>query len=54
VLNADAHDQRTISTLRRTFDGVLEVAGDGAGGSDAPSVRVSGLDGVPDDWIPIG
>jgi KaiC/GvpD/RAD55 family RecA-like ATPase len=53
VLNADAHDQRTISTLQRTFDGVLEVAGEGTSGTDATAVRVSGLDGVPDDWIPV-
>jgi len=46
LLNSDAHDEGTINTLRRAFDGVLTVEATDA----EPRVRISGLDGVSEDW----
>lgn len=47
ALNVDAHDEKTINTLRRAFDGRLEVRS-GAGGAE---IRPTGIEGVPEEWI---
>ena len=45
LLNVDAHDEETIGTLRRAFDGVAAVES-----TDGDlTVRVSGVDGVTDE-----
>lgn len=46
VINENAHDSDTIDTLKRAFDGHAEVD-DG----DPFSVRISGIDGVADEWL---
>ena len=42
LLNIDAHDEETINTLQRAFDGVVTVEADGEG----LSVQVSGIEGM--------
>jgi KaiC/GvpD/RAD55 family RecA-like ATPase len=49
LLNRDAHDTETVSTLRRAFDGVLEVEAT----EDGRRVRLSGLDGISEEWRPV-
>lgn len=49
LLNRDAHDTGTVNTLRRAFDGLLEVEA-----ADEPQVRISGIDGVSEGWRPVG
>jgi len=48
LLNRDAHDTGTVNTLRRAFDGLLEVES-----ADGCRVRLSGLDGVAEEWRPV-
>ena len=45
LLNVDAHDEETIRTLRRAFDGVATVESTDGG----LAVRVSGVEGVSDE-----
>lgn len=45
LLNVDAHDEETIGTLRRAFDGVATVEST----DDGLAVRVSGVEGVSDE-----
>ena len=45
LLNVDAHDEETIGTLRRAFDGVATVEST----DDGLTVQVSGVDGVSDE-----
>jgi len=49
LLNVEAHDERTVNTLRRAFDGTREVTSE----SGELNARVSGVDGISDDWIPV-
>jgi len=49
ALNDNAHDEETIATLKRAFDGVAEVDASG----EELSVRITGLDGVTDDWVTV-
>jgi len=49
LLNRDAHDTGTVNTLRRAFDGVLEVEAT----ADGRRVRLSGLDGIAEEWRPV-
>jgi hypothetical protein len=49
LLNRDAHDAGTVNTLRRAFDGLLEIEA-----TDEPRVRVSGIDGVSEGWRSVG
>jgi KaiC/GvpD/RAD55 family RecA-like ATPase len=46
LLNRDAHDTGTVNTLRRAFDGVLEVEASDGG----QRVRLSGVEGVSEEW----
>jgi hypothetical protein len=46
LLNVAAHDEETVNTLRRAFDGTVEVDATGAN----LAVRVVGLDGVSAEW----
>jgi len=45
ALNVDAHDEETVKTLRRAFNGVLTVSSEG----EELTVQVSGLEGVSED-----
>lgn len=45
-LNTDLHDDATVGTLRRAFDGVLEVDE----GDDGTEIRVTGVEGVDETW----
>ena len=45
MLAASAHDEETENTLRRAFDGTVEVDEE-----DGCSVRVVGMDGVASEW----
>lgn len=47
AIDAGAHDDRTLKTLRRAFDGVLRVR---AAEGDGVAFRIEGLDGVDDAW----
>jgi KaiC/GvpD/RAD55 family RecA-like ATPase len=49
LLNVEAHDERTVNTLRRAFDGTLEVSSE----RGELNARLSGLDGISDEWIPV-
>ncbi len=49
LLDRNAHDEQTEQTLRRAFDGLVEIRA-GEGGRE---LRVSGVDGVPADWVSI-
>jgi len=49
LLDRDAHDTGTVNTLRRAFDGVLEVEDTAEG----QRVRLSGIDGVSEEWRPV-
>ncbi|WP_336338911.1 DUF7504 family protein [Haloarcula brevis] len=49
LLNIDAHDDGTINTLRRAFDGVMTL--DSTDGE--LSVRLSGIDGIAEDWLTV-
>jgi CheY-like chemotaxis protein len=49
LLDRNAHDQQTQNTLRRAFDGLVEIRARG----DGHELRVTGLDGVTADWAPI-
>lgn len=49
LLNIDAHDERTINTLRRSFDGMIELESE----SGRLRSRLSGLDGVPEEWVTV-
>jgi len=49
LLTTAAHDEETENTLRRAFDGTVEVRDE-----DGLSVRVVGIDGVPSDWRSVG
>ena len=48
VVNENAHDSDTVDTLMSAFDGHAEVDG-----GDSFSVRLSGIDGVAEEWIPL-
>ena len=45
LLNVDAHDEETIKTLQRAFDGVVNVESTGEG----LTVQVSGIEGVSEE-----
>jgi KaiC/GvpD/RAD55 family RecA-like ATPase len=47
TVNADAHDDRTVGTLARAFDGVVEGRRDG----DGYQVRFDGVDDAPEGWV---
>ena len=49
LLNRDAHDTGTVNTLRRAFDGVLEVEAT----ADGSQVRLSGIEGIAEEWRPV-
>jgi len=48
LLDRNAHDEQTENMLRRAVDGVVEIRRQDGN----HEFRVSGLDGVPADWIP--
>lgn len=50
LLNSNAHDEGTVNTLSRAFDGTLEVEAT----DDSRRMRLSGLDGVAAEWHPVG
>jgi len=47
AVDAAAHDERTLDTLRRAVDGVAE----GRRTDDGYELRVEGVDDAPDGWI---
>lgn len=49
LLDQNAHDSRTVATLRRAVDGMLEVQSDG----DGYEFRITDIDDVSSDWIPV-
>lgn len=49
LLDRNAHDEQTEKTLRRAFDGLVEIRASESG----RELRVSGVDGVPADWVTI-
>lgn len=48
ALNVDAHDEKTINTLRRAFDGRIDVRADAGG--ERPEIRAEGIEGIPGEW----
>ena len=46
ALTVDAHDEKTINTLRRAFDGRIDVRD----GADGPELRAEGIEGLPEAW----
>jgi|AntDeeMetagen681_2_1112603.scaffolds.fasta_scaffold04151_2 KaiC/GvpD/RAD55 family RecA-like ATPase len=46
TLDADAHDDQTVNTIRQLFDGLVETRT----GADGREARVLGLPDTPTDW----
>jgi hypothetical protein len=49
MLNANAHDDETVRTLRRAFDGTVEVRSD----EGDLAVKFSDIDGVTETWLDV-
>ena len=47
LLNANAHDDETVRTLQRAFDGTVEIERR----DDGHEIRITGIDGVSEEWV---
>ena len=47
-IDPEAHDDRTVNVIRQPFDGRVEVRDE-----DGLEIRVSGLPGQPEGWVPV-
>jgi len=47
LLDRNAHDEQTENTLRRAFDGLVEIRSR----EDGHELRISGLDGISSQWV---
>lgn len=50
LLDRNAHDEQTKNTLRRAFDGLVEIRSRG----DGHELRIAGVEGVNSEWIAVG
>ena len=48
ALDPTIHAESTVNTLKQLFDGIIEVRLEG----DDPQVRLVGVPGASDDWVP--